>query len=58
MVRNSTFHRGEGKGLNIENSHNITLEGNVFYDLVNVGGRVKGSDLITINENIIAHVRK
>ena len=55
-ITNSVFHQGEGKGFNIENSNDVKFDGNYFYDLKIVGGRVKGSKRITLERNIIAHV--
>lgn len=57
-VTNSAFHHGPGKGFNIQNSNDVHLEGNVFFGLSQVGGRVKDSEKIVIVNNVIAHVDK
>lgn len=56
MISNSAIHNGFGMGLNIENSENVVLRNNQFFNFWQFGGIIRKSNSIELDHNIIAHI--
>jgi len=56
-VTNSAISSGLGKGIIINNSREVTLDGNVIHDVVTWGIHADSSSRLVINNNVINGVK-
>ena len=57
-VTNCAFHSGVGRGLQITKAHNITIDGNVFFNPKQFGINVEQSTKLKIDNNVIVGVTR
>ena len=56
-VTNSAFHEGEGAGLLVDSSKDVTFTNNIIFDMVAVGANIMESQAVTISNNFVGNIK-